>query len=263
MLFDLKSGKRRRVVQVVFGFLAFVFFISFVGFGVGSGNGVGGIFDALGIGGDSNTTSPQFENEIDDANSTLQDNPKNEEALLTLVSDYYQSATQGGVSTDPNTGQTSISEDAHADLEKSLDAWDRYLKTHPAKPDVNAAANVAQACVLLADAECASTAQQVVADDQKTAAAYGQLAFYLYADGKIKEGDAAAKQAVDASDPTTSDQIEKNLASLRKQAIKQQKAIKQQQQQGGEQTGEQQLQDPFGSLGSGAAGSTAPVTPTP
>ena len=50
MIFDLKSGKRRRVVQVVFGVLAFIFFISFVGFGIGSGS-AGGIFDALGIGG--------------------------------------------------------------------------------------------------------------------------------------------------------------------------------------------------------------------
>jgi hypothetical protein len=51
MIFDLKSGKRRRVVQVVFGFLAFIFFISFVGFGIGS-DVSGGIFDAIGLGGD-------------------------------------------------------------------------------------------------------------------------------------------------------------------------------------------------------------------
>ena len=50
MLFDLKTGKRRRVVQVVFGFLAFIFFISFVGFGIGS-DVSGGLFDAIGLGG--------------------------------------------------------------------------------------------------------------------------------------------------------------------------------------------------------------------
>jgi len=259
MLFDLKSGKRRRVVQVVFGFLAFLFFISFVGFGVGS-NVTGGLFDAIGIGGGSNSTDPQFESQIDDANSTLESNPNNAEALLTLVTAHYQSATSGGVSTDATTGQTSISEDAHNDLEQAIDAWDRYLKTKPKQPDVTAAANVAQACVLLADADCASSAQRIVADDQKSASAYGQLAFYEYAAGDIKAGDAAAKQAVDASDPTAADQIEKNLANIRKQAIKQQKQIKQQAQQGGQQAGEQQLQDPFGGLG---GASTTPVPPTP
>jgi hypothetical protein len=262
MIFDLKSGKRRRVVQVVFGFLAFVFFVSFVGFGVGSGFS-GGIFDAIGLGGDSNTTSPQFSQQIDDANKTLETDPHNQEALLILVQNHYLSATQGGVSTDPQTGQTSISEDAHNDLEQAVDAWSRYLKTDPKKPDVTTAANAAQAYVLLADAEGAATAQQIVADAQKSAAAYGQLAFYLYAGGKIKEGDAAADKAVAAADPSAREQIKKNLASLRKQAIKQQQAIEQQQQQGGAQAGEQQLQDPFGALGGGTSGGTAPVTPTP
>src|SRR3954454_24210695 len=102
MIFDLKSGKRRRVVQVVFGILAFIFFISFVGFGVGSGNGVGGIFDALGIGGGSSSSSPQFQSDIDDANKTLETDPNNQEALLSLARNHYLSATQSGVSTDPN-----------------------------------------------------------------------------------------------------------------------------------------------------------------
>ncbi|MDX6584046.1 MAG: hypothetical protein QOI10_3230 [Solirubrobacterales bacterium] len=262
MIFDLKSGKRRKVVQVVFGFLAFVFFISFVGFGVGSGSS-GGLFDAIGLGGDSNTTSPQFQGDIDDANKTLETDPNNQEALLSLVRNHYASATQSGVSTDPNTGQTSISEGAHTELEQAVDAWTRYLKTKPKKPDVNTAANAAQAFVLLADAEGAATAQAIVAAGQKTASAYGQLAFYYYAAGKIKQGDAAAKTAVSTADPSAQDQIKKNLASIRKQAIKQQQQIEQQAQQGGAQAGEQQLQDPFGGLAGGSTGAPAPVAPAP
>jgi hypothetical protein len=262
MLFDLKSGKRRRVVQVVFGFLAFVFFISFVGFGIGS-DVTGGIFDAIGLGGGSNSTDPQYEEQIEDAESTLETDPDNQRALLDLVRYHYLSATSEGVTTDPETGATSISEDAHAELEQAAQAWNDYLKTKPANTDLSTAANAAQVFVLLGDAEGAAGAQRIVADGQKTAAAYGQLAFYLYAGGKIKEGDAAAKQAVEASDPSAADQIEKNLASFRKQAIKQQEAIEEQQEQGGSAAGEQQLQDPFGGLG-GASGTTAPpVTPTP
>jgi len=259
VLFDLKSGKRRRVVQVVFGFLAFVFFISFVGFGVGS-NVAGGLFDAIGIGGGSNSTDPQYQQQIDDAESTLETDPKNQQALLDLVRYHYLSATQNGVSTDPQTGQTSISDDANTELEKAAQAWTDYLKTDPKNTDLSTAANAAQVFVLLGDADGAAQAQAVVAEAQKSASAYGQLAFYYYAAGDIKAGDEAAKKAVDASDPTAADQIEKNLASIRKQAIKQQKAIKEQAQQGGEQAGEQQLQDPFGGLG---GASTTPVAPTP
>ena len=262
MLFDLKSGKRRRVVQVVFGFLAFVFFISFVGFGIGS-DVTGGIFDAIGLGGGSNSSDPQYEEQIEDAENTLESDPKNQQALLDLVRYHYLSATSEGVTTDPQTGQTSISEDAHSELEQAAQAWTDYLKTNPKNTDLSTAANAAQVFVLLGDAEGAAEAQAIVAEGQDTAAAWGQLAFYYYAGGNLKQGDEAAKKAVAASDPSAADQIEKNLASIRKQAIKQQEAIKEQQEQGGSEAGEQQLQDPFGGLG-GASGTTAPpVTPTP
>ncbi len=257
MLFDLQSGKRRRVVQVVFGFLAFIFFISFVGFGIGS-DVSGGIFDALGIGGGDSSSSPQYEEQIEEAEATLETDPKDKQALLALVRYHYLSATSEGVTTDPTTGATSISEEAHAELELAAQAWTDYLKTNPTGTDQSTAANAAQVFVLLGDAEGAAEAQAIVAEGVKSAAAYGQLAFYYYAAGEIKKGDEAAKQAVDAADASSADQIEKNLANIRKQAIKQQEAIEEQAEQGGAEAGEQQLQDPFGSLGG-----APPVAPTP
>src|SRR5687768_11770304 len=193
MLFDLKSGKRRRVVQVVFGFLAFIFFISFVGFGIGS-DVSGGIFDAIGLGG-GDSSSPQYEEEIEDAEATLQTDPENQKALLDLVRFHYLAATASGIETDPNTGQTSISEEARGHLEGAAQAWTDYLKTKPPNPDVNVAANAAQTFVLLGDAAGAAGAQEIVAAEQQTAAAYGQLAYYYYAGRQIKKGDEAAKQA--------------------------------------------------------------------
>ena len=255
MIFDLKSGRRRRVVQVVFGFLAFIFFISFVGFGVGS-DVTGGIFDAIGLGGGSNSNDPQYEQQIEDAQNTLDTDPNNPQALLDLARYHYLSATS---SADAN-GQ--ITEEGRSELEQAVQAWSDYLKTKPAKPDVSVAANAAQAYVILGDAEGAAQAQQIIADSQGTAAAYGQLAYYLYAGGKIKEGDAAADKAVAASDASSRKQIQSNLANIRKQAIKQQQQLAQQAQQaqqGGQQQGEQQLEDPFGGLG----GSSATTPPTP
>ena len=261
MLFDLKSGKRRRVVQVVFGFLAFIFFISFVGFGVGS-DVAGGPFDALGIGGGSSSSDPQYEQQIEDAQDQIAANPNNANGYAALIAAYYGSATTG-ISRDEQTGQISISSGANADLQKAGQAWDDYLATKPDRISVTAAASAVQVFVLLNDASGAAEAQAVVADEQKSVSAYAQLALYLFADGQIKAGDAAGKKAVDAAEPSQRQQVQKTIDGYREQAIKFQHQLEQQQQQqGGSDAGQQQLEDPFGSLG-GAGASTTPVTPSP
>jgi hypothetical protein len=263
VIFDLKSGKRRRVVQVVFGVLAFLFFISFVGFGIGSGN-AGGIFDALGIGGSSNSSDPQYDQQISDAQDAIEANPENGNAYADLITAYYQSASTG-ITVDQTTGQQSITDAARADLEKAAQAWADCMKTDPDKPSVDAAVRAVQVFVLLGDAANAADAQQIVADAQKSATAYYQLVLYLYADNQINAGDKAADLAVDAAaDPAQAKQLRKRLDQLRKQAIKYQQQLEeaqqQQQPQGGEGTAPEPLDNPFGSLG---GASSAPVTPTP
>ena len=47
MLFDLRSGARRRTVKVVYLGLALLMFVGFVGFGIGSSGLGGGIGDAI------------------------------------------------------------------------------------------------------------------------------------------------------------------------------------------------------------------------
>jgi tetratricopeptide (TPR) repeat protein len=257
VLFDLKSGKRRRVVQVVFGFLAFIFFISFVGFGIGS-DVTGGIFDAIGLGGGNSSGDPQYEQQIEDAEAALEADPNDANAHADLIAAYFGSA-QSGISVSEETGAQVISPEARSDLQKAAEAWDRYIASKPKEIAVTTAGNAVQVFVLLGDAAGAAEAQAVVADDQRTAAAYAQLALYLYADGQIKEGDAAGEKAVDAADPSQRKQVQKTIDSYREQAIKYQEQLEEAQQQGGQEQGEQQLNDPFGNLGGG----TAPVTPTP
>jgi hypothetical protein len=261
MLFDLSSGKRRRVVQVIYAMLALLIGGGLVLFGIGGG-GSGGILDAVGLGGDSGGSSnPQYEEQISDYEAKLQQNPQDTSAMLGLAKVHYLSATSTGVSTDAQTGQISISEDAHSELEEAADTWQRYLKTDPEHPNSNAATNAVQIYQLLNDASGAAEAQQIVADAQKSSAAYGQLAFYLYADFKFKEADAAAAKAVAAAEPSDRKNIEKTMQAYSEQAHKTQKAIKKQQQQGGGEAAQQQLQDPFGTLGAGDTG--VPTTPTP
>ena len=265
MIFDLKSGKRRLVVQVVFGFLAFVFAISFIGFGVGSG-GIGGLFDAIGLGGSSNSSDPQFDSQISDAQDAIKANPKDGNAYADLIAAYYGSAQQG-ISRDQQTGQVSIESGAQSDLNQAGQAWADYLKTKPNPVNPNAAASAVQVFVLLNDAAGAAQAQQVLADKQRTSAAYAQLALYLFAGGNLKEGDAAGQKAVDAASPAQQKQVQKTIDGYHQQAVKYQKQLAQQrQQQGGQaaqQAGQQQLENPFGALGGSSGAGSTPVTPTP
>jgi hypothetical protein len=257
MLFDLSSGKRRRVVQVIYGALALLLGGGLVLFGIG-GTGSGGLLEGIGIGGDSGGGDPQYEEQISDYESRLQQNPRDTAAMIGLLKTHYLSATSSGVETDPQTNQISISADAHSELEDAAAVWQRYLKTDPEQPNKNAATSAVQVYQLLGDASGAAEAQQIVADAEQTAGAYGQLAFYLYADFKFKEADAAAKQAIAAAEPSERQTVKQSMEAYSQQAHQQQKLIKKQQQQqgGGGEAAQAQLEDPFGALGGAPA--TAP-----
>lgn len=258
MIFDLKSGKRRRVVQIVFGFLAFIFFISFVGFGIGS-DVSGGIFDAIGLGGGDSSSDPQYEQAIDDANETLESDPDNERALLDLASAYFRSATASGVTIDPETGIPEISDSARAELEQSVAAWQRYLETKPRRPQTTTAAEAAQAYQLLLDPAGAAEAQAIVAQAQGTSAAFYQLALFLYADGRIEAGDAAGERAVEAADSSARNDVRKNVERLAKQAREQKRRLAKQQEDQPQGADGQGIENPFGGL----SGGTAPPAPAP
>lgn len=265
MLFDLQSGKRRRVVQVVFGTMAVLFGASFLFFGIGS-EASGGLADLFGFGTNSQQTgNPQFDQQVEDAEDAVAADPKNEKALLELAEVRYQ-AGQFQLESDPETGQPVVTEDARANFEGSLDAWEQYLALKPKKPDAGTAALVAQAYVQLEDAQGAAEAQRIVAEDNPSGGTYGNLAFYLYASGDIEGGDEAAALAVENADPAQADQIEKQLADLSEQAAKLEKAAAEAAEQAdkeGSQAGAP-IEDPFGSLGGGTGGlGAAPPTAPP
>ena len=263
MLFDLQSGKRRRVVQVVFGTMALLFGVSFLFFGIGS-DASGGLADLFGFGTSSQSTgNPQFDEQVEEAEDAVAADPKDEKALLELAQVRYQ-AGQFQLESDPETGQPVVTEDARANFEGALDAWEQYIALEPKKPDPSTAALVAQAYVQLEDAQGAAQAQRIVAEDNPSGGTYGNLAFYLYASGDIEGGDEAAALAVENSDPAQADQIEKQLAQVSEQAAKLEKAAAKAAQQAdkeGSQAGAP-IEDPFGSLGgTGGLGGTAPTAP--
>jgi hypothetical protein len=261
VLFDLKSGKRRRVVQVVFGGLAVLFAVGFLGFGIGGETGGGGILDAVGLGGDdAGSGNPQFDEQIDDAEAQVAADPKDEKALLELAEVRYQ-AGQVELEADPETGTAVLTEESRTQFEASLDAWERYLDLKPDKPDPGTAALVAQAYVQLNDAEGAAAAQEIVAEDNPSSGTYGNLALYRYAAGDIEGGDEAAELAVQEAEPSQRKTIEKQLAQLSEQAQALQKELAKQAKTGGEEAAPPA--DPFGDLGGIGGTGTAPTAPAP
>lgn len=275
MLFDLQSGKRRRVVQITFGTLAAIFAISFVFFGVGSG-GIGGIGDLLGGGGGGNgDASSAFDEDIEAAEARLAVNPRDTAALSELVTLHFQAGRQA---IDENGALTS---DGEEELRLGADAWNKYVKASKSNVDTGVAtiafqtfdalgatsfeearASTSSAEALtavnaaVADWEAAAETNRILVERQPTSANYTRLAYYLYLSGQTEAADQAAEQAKKAKGGTPADvdaqtQQANALGTQLQAAIKQ--LTKQQQATGGSATGGGE--NPLGGLGGGLGGS--------
>jgi tetratricopeptide (TPR) repeat protein len=254
MLFDLQSGKRRRLVQVVYSLLAASFLIGFVIFGVGSG-GVGGIGDLFGGGSDSgNAAASAFQSQIDAAEAKLKKDPKDQAALLNVARYRFLSGAHAEAQTSPTAAPTPT-DDTLTEWNLALDAWEKYLKTDPKEPDKQLTQQMVAAYQAVGDAEGAAKTQQVVVKQQPSALGYAQLSYFLYSSGKLDDGKAAADKAVQMSSGKEKQKLQKALAKIDQQATALQKASKQQSATGGN-----SLQDPFGGL-NGGAGAVPPAVP--
>jgi hypothetical protein len=253
VLFDLRTGKRRRVVQIVYGGLAVSFLLGFVIFGVGSG-GIGSLSDLFGNGGGS--TSNPFSQQIDQAQQRVDKNPKDEQALLSLARYHYLTG-QSELEQSSPTAPPTVTDAAHADLVDAVDAWTKYLKVTD-KPDPGVAGQIAQGYALLNDATGAAAAQEIFAKARPSANAFGQLALYRYANGDIAGGNEAAKQAIAEAPKSSRKQVQKQLDSFAKQAKKFKKEQAAAAKAGAGSSGSQGIQNPFGGLGptTGAPGVT-------
>jgi hypothetical protein len=240
MLFDLQSGKRRRVVQVVFGTLAVIFAVSFVFFGVGSevGSGLSDIWGSGG-GGDENP----FEEDINDAEERLAANPADTAALTELVGLHYQAGTRL-LEVDTETGTTALTPDAEEEFQRGADAWDRLLKvTKGQNVDTSAAllavqtfATLGQGLIgqaasgsgetALADADDAIAAfksageAQLLVAKQPDAPQLVRAAEYFYLGGDTAAGDQAGQRALAAATPKQREQVQKALDASKKQGTK-------------------------------------------
>jgi hypothetical protein len=262
VLFDLQSGRRRNVVRIIYGFLAALFLIGFVLFGIGGEVSLdpGELF-----GGSDEPEASQFDSQIEDAENRLAKDPKDGQALSDLAR-YRYLAGQQALEPDAETGLASLTEETEQQWGPALDAWERYLKTDPKDPDPQVAGTMICAydptnplCGIVGvdpssiDPAGAAETQEILVEDQPNAQNYAFLAFYRYSDGDLQAGEAAADAALAEASGSQRKDLEKGLDQIAKSA---EAAVKQQEKAGpkpDEAPAGTSLSNPFGGLGSGAA----------
>lgn len=270
MLFEL-GGKRKRFIQVIYVFLALLLGVGLVGLGIG-GDANGGIFNALGIGGDDASQSdPQFDDRIERAEATLAANPDDEQALLALAEVHYL-AGQSALELDPVTSDPiGLTEESIAEYELAVESWEDYLATKPPQMDDGIAGLMYQAYLNLAGTsssqsvadqqiERALEAAQVVSEASPSVGSFQNVAFAAFAAGETKIAEQAREDALaEASDSTTRSQVRQFLAQAEAQAKARKLAEKQ---PVDSDAAEEQLQDPLGGLG-GEPPATGAPSPLP
>ena len=266
MLFDL-SGKRKRMVQVVYAGLAVLFAVSFVGFGIGS-DAAGGLFDAFGLGSDDNQSgNPAFEDQIEDAEAKLATDPKNEQAHADLIQLHYQ-AGNDAVDVDESTGQISMTTESTQEYNEATSAWKDYLKVAD-KPDGSTAAIANQAYGIILQfaeptevstiAEDAVVPAEISAEDTPGVGPWATVAQYAFFAGNNELGDQAAKKAIAEADGSQRKDLEKQLASAKKQAVQLAAEIKKQAKKGDD---EEAFTNPLEQgIGGGALPGSTPPAP--
>jgi tetratricopeptide (TPR) repeat protein len=256
MLFDIR-GRRKRVIQIVYAALALLMALSLftvvgpVSFGDLFGNGTSG-------------DSSAFEDQAQQIERQLAKDPKNEQLLIRDVRARY-TAANSQIQTDPSGTQTGITEQGLEDFRKAGDAWIRYVKLNPKRPNPNAAQLAATALLYsstLADLDtrvkAAADAQAIVADARPSPNAYLTLAQYRFLAGDVKAAEEAGQKAKQEAPAAQRSLVEQTIVQYGKQSQQLRKQAEQaaKSQAGG---GKQALENPVGGLaGGGSVGGTAP-----
>jgi hypothetical protein len=193
MLFDLRSRGRRRTVQGVYLGLALLLGLGLVLFGVGAGNGIGGLLNAFSGNGSGNNQKAVVSQQEKTALKQIKANPNNPAAWASLVEARWTSAGQGN-NFNSTTGQFTAT--GKKELSATTQAWQRYLALTKT-PDPNLAVLAARAY-----AAQRNYAGEAGAWEIETTASPGQakgyecLAVSAYAAKQTRKGDLAMAKAL-------------------------------------------------------------------
>jgi hypothetical protein len=193
MLFDLRSRGRRRTVQVVYLGLAILIGGGLVLFGVGAGNGLGGLLNGLNGGGSTSGQKAVVSQQEQQAIKQTQQSPNDPQAWSNLVQARWTSAGQGS-NFNASTGQ--FTKSGLSELKLATDAWQRYLKLTK-NPDPNLAVLAARAYAGQQNYAGEASAWDIETLGDPTAVkGFECLAVSAYAAGQTRKGDLASAKAL-------------------------------------------------------------------
>jgi hypothetical protein len=192
MLFDLRSRGRRRTVQAVYLGLAVLMGAGLVLFGVGAGNGFGGILNAFTGNGSSGAQKQVVSQAEKQALRETRLRPNDPAAWSDLVQARWTNANQGA-NYDANTGTFTSS--GKQELSNLTSAWGHYTKLTK-KPDPNLAILAARAYGQLGNYAGEANAWELQTLANPTVAkGFECLAASAYAAKQTRKGDLAAAKA--------------------------------------------------------------------
>lgn len=192
MLFDLRSRGRRRTVQGVYLGLALLMGLGLVLFGVGAGNGIGGLLNAFTGNGSGNNQGAVVSQQEQTALKAVKANPNSPAAWSQLVQARWTSAGEGN---DFNSSTNSFTAAGKKKLAQTTAAWQRYLQLTKS-PDPNLAILAARAYAAQADYAGAASAWQVETGATPALTGYECLAASAFAAGQTDKGDLALNKAL-------------------------------------------------------------------
>lgn len=193
MLFDLRSRGRRRTVQVVYLGLAVLMGGGLVLFGVGAGNGIGGLLNAFTGNGSGNSQGAAVSQAEKTALKQTRLNPNDPAAWSALVSARWETASGN---TDYNSATGQFTTGGRKELVATTDAWQHYVSLTK-NPDANLAILAARAYSALGDYPNSAKAWEIqVASDPGNAKGYECLAASAYAAKQTRTGDLALSKAL-------------------------------------------------------------------
>ena len=212
MLFDLRSRGRRRTVQAVYLMLAILLGGGLVLFGVGAGNGLGGLLNAFNGGGSTSGQKAVVSQQEQQAIKQTQQSPNDPAAWANLVQARWTSAGQGA-NFNASTGQ--FTKSGLNELNLTTQAWQHYL-TLTKNPDPNLAVLAARAYAGQQNYAGEASAWDIETLADPTAVkGFECLAVSAYAAGQTRKGDLASAKALSL--------VPKAQQTLLKQAINQAK----------------------------------------
>ncbi len=182
-------------MQAVYLALAIILGGGLILFGVGAGNGTGGILNAFTGNGSSGAQGQAVSAQEKAALKATQLNPNSAAAWSQLVSARWTSATGSNANYDSNTGQ--FTDAGKKELAALISAWNRY-QSLTKSPQANTAILAARGYAKLGQYSNAAGAwETVAAGNPSEASAFECLAVNSYAAGDTRKGDLAAGKAED------------------------------------------------------------------